>query len=162
MGSGPGRVIPKTSKWYSLPSRLALDIREWSGKVKHVELLVDELFAVAFTAFADVWPRAAETEMGAALCAIGAGRTLTFGLTSIPYWRVGYSECCLSTKISFTKLKLGTDAKTNRLSDSLNSFILVLKDRLYFKVPAQTKPIGKQQLMCTFLAVFLWDISLLN
>ena len=93
---------------------------EW--EYKHAELQVDERFAVAFTAFADVWPRAAETEMGAALCAIGAGRTLTFGLTSIPYWRVGYSKCCLSTKISFKKLKIGKDAKTNRLSDSLNSF----------------------------------------
>ena len=34
--------------------------------------------AVALTAFADAWPRAIETEIGAALCAIGAGRTLTF------------------------------------------------------------------------------------
>ena len=32
---------------------------------------------VAFTAFADVWPRATETEIGAALCAIGMGMTLT-------------------------------------------------------------------------------------
>ena len=32
--------------------------------------------AVAFTAFADVLPRATETEIGD-LCAIGAGRTLT-------------------------------------------------------------------------------------
>ena len=37
--------------------------------------------AVAFTAFADVSPRAIETEMGAALCAIGAERTLAFALT---------------------------------------------------------------------------------
>ena len=34
--------------------------------------------ALAFNAFADVWPRATETEISAALCAIGAGRTLTF------------------------------------------------------------------------------------
>ena len=33
--------------------------------------------AVAFTAFADVWPRDTETEIGAALCVIGAGRILT-------------------------------------------------------------------------------------
>ena len=33
---------------------------------------------VAFTAFADAWPRAAGTDIGAALCSIGAGRTLTF------------------------------------------------------------------------------------
>ena len=39
---------------------------------------MDELPAVAFTAFAVAWPRATETEIGAALCAIGAGRTLTF------------------------------------------------------------------------------------
>ena len=29
-------------------------------------------------AFADAWPTAIETEIGTALCAIGAGRTLTF------------------------------------------------------------------------------------
>ena len=39
---------------------------------------MDQPPTVAFTAFADVWPRATETEIGAALCAIGAGRTLTF------------------------------------------------------------------------------------
>ena len=33
--------------------------------------------AVAFSAFADVWPRATETEIGAALCANAPGRTLT-------------------------------------------------------------------------------------
>ena len=59
-------------------NEMALDIREWSGKVKHAELPMDQPPAVAFTAFADVWPRAAETEIGTALCAIGAGRTLTF------------------------------------------------------------------------------------
>ena len=39
---------------------------------------MDQPPAVSFTAFADVWPRATETEIGAALCAIDAGRTLTF------------------------------------------------------------------------------------
>ena len=39
---------------------------------------MDQCPAVAFTAFADKWPRAAETEIGVALCAIGAGRTMTF------------------------------------------------------------------------------------
>ena len=34
--------------------------------------------AVAFTAFADVWPRATQTETGAVLCAMGVGRTSTF------------------------------------------------------------------------------------
>ena len=37
---------------------------------------MDQLPAVALTAFADTWPRAIETEIGTALCAIGAGRTL--------------------------------------------------------------------------------------
>ena len=37
---------------------------------------MDQPPAVAFTAFADAWPRATEMEIGAALCAIGAGRTL--------------------------------------------------------------------------------------
>ena len=35
---------------------------------------------VAFTAFADVWPRASEMEIGAAPCAIGVGRTITLTL----------------------------------------------------------------------------------
>ena len=35
--------------------------------------------SAAFTAFADAWPRATETEIGAALCATGVGRTLTKG-----------------------------------------------------------------------------------
>ena len=35
---------------------------------------MDQPPAVAFTAFADVWPWAIEAEMGAALCAIGAGK----------------------------------------------------------------------------------------
>ena len=39
---------------------------------------MDQPPTVALTAFADAWPRAIETEIGAALCAIGAGRTLTF------------------------------------------------------------------------------------
>ena len=52
---------------YYLPSRLALDIREWSRKVKHAELPVNQPPAVAFTAFADVLPKATETEIGAAL-----------------------------------------------------------------------------------------------
>ena len=32
---------------------------------------MDQPPAIAFTAFADAWPRAIETEIGAALCAIG-------------------------------------------------------------------------------------------
>ena len=39
---------------------------------------MDQPPAVALTAFPDAWPRAIETEIGAALCAIGVGRTLTF------------------------------------------------------------------------------------
>ena len=39
---------------------------------------MDQPPTVAFTTFPDVWPRATETEIGAALCAIGAGKTLTF------------------------------------------------------------------------------------
>ena len=42
--------------------------------MKHAELPVDQPPAVAVTAFADAWPRAIETEIGAALCAIGAGK----------------------------------------------------------------------------------------
>ena len=41
---------------------------------------MDQPPAAAFTAFADVWPRAIEMEKGAALYAIGAGNTMTFFL----------------------------------------------------------------------------------
>ena len=44
---------------------------------------MDQPPAVALTAFADAWPRAIETEIGAALCAIGAGRTLTLTFDSV-------------------------------------------------------------------------------
>ena len=44
---------------------------------------MDQPPAVAFTAFADVRPRATETEIGAVLCAIGAGGTLTFFCTKL-------------------------------------------------------------------------------
>ena len=39
---------------------------------------MDQPPAVAFTAFADAWPRAIETEIGAALCAIGRGKDFDF------------------------------------------------------------------------------------
>ena len=35
---------------------------------------MDQPPAVAFIAFTDAWQRAIETEMGASLCAIGAGK----------------------------------------------------------------------------------------
>ena len=43
---------------------------------------MDQPLAVALTAFADAWPRAIETEIGTALCTIGAGRTLTLTFDS--------------------------------------------------------------------------------
>ena len=43
---------------------------------------MDQPPAVAFTAFADRWPRATKAEIGAALCAIGTGRTLPLILTT--------------------------------------------------------------------------------
>ena len=46
-----------------------------------IEKKVDQPPVIAFTAFADVWPRDTETEIGAALCAISAERTLTLTLT---------------------------------------------------------------------------------
>ena len=42
---------------------------------------MDQHPAVAFIVFVDVWPRASEMEIGAVLCVIGAGTTLTFHLT---------------------------------------------------------------------------------
>ena len=35
---------------------------------------MDQPHAVAFTALTDAWPRAIETDIGAALCALGAGK----------------------------------------------------------------------------------------
>ena len=66
-----------------MPSRLAFNIREWSGKVKRAELPVDQPPTIAFTGFENVWPRAIETEIGPALCPIGPGRTLTFFSTTL-------------------------------------------------------------------------------
>ena len=43
---------------------------------------MDQPHAVAFTAFADAWPSAIETEIGAALCAIGAGKD--FNIFDLP------------------------------------------------------------------------------
>ena len=43
---------------------------------------MDQPPAVAFTAFADVWPRAIEMEIGAALCAIGRGKDFDFDFDS--------------------------------------------------------------------------------
>ena len=42
---------------------------------------MDQPPAVVFTAFADVWPRATETEIGAAQCAIGARKNFNFDFT---------------------------------------------------------------------------------
>ena len=57
---------------------------------------MDQPSTVAFTAFADVWPRARETEIGAALCAIGAGRTFTIFDLYVSVYFLHYS---LSAKI---------------------------------------------------------------
>ena len=78
-GSSHGRVIPKTLKmvlaaflfWRSKNEKR-------SGEVKHAELPVDQPPAVALTVLADAWPRAIETEIGAALCAIGRGKDFDF------------------------------------------------------------------------------------
>ena len=40
-GSNPGRVIPKTLKWYLLPSCQTLGIQEWRRAVEHALLPVD-------------------------------------------------------------------------------------------------------------------------
>ena len=39
---------------------------------------MDQPPTVAFTAFADAWPRTTETETGGALCVIGAGKDFEF------------------------------------------------------------------------------------
>ena len=47
---------------------------------------MDQPPAVALAAFADVWPRATEKEIGTALCAIGAGRTSTLTHSVLSCW----------------------------------------------------------------------------
>ena len=42
---------------------------------------MDQPPAVALTAFADAWPRAIETEIGAALCAIRRGKDFDFDIS---------------------------------------------------------------------------------
>ena len=54
--------------------------------------------AVVFTTFAGVWRRATETEIGAALCAVGAGRVLTFFMFVLCYFI--YFLCCISSCLS--------------------------------------------------------------
>ena len=50
---------------------------------------MDQPPAVALIAFADAWPRAIETEIGAALCAIGRGKDFDFDfLTTLYYTKV--------------------------------------------------------------------------
>ena len=56
---------------------------------------MDQPPALAFITFADVWPRATETEIGAALCAIGAGRTLNFFDHHIIDSQLGWQEVSL-------------------------------------------------------------------
>ena len=67
---------------------------EW--EVKLAELIVDQPHAVAFIAFTDAWPRAIETEIGAALCAIGRRK----GLFDIFYRLV--LLCCILTVFSYS------------------------------------------------------------
>ena len=53
---------------------------------------MDQPLAVAFTAFADAWPRAIETEIGAALCVIGRGK----GLYLTGHYQIGAVDLKLS------------------------------------------------------------------
>ena len=67
MGSNPGRVITKTFKMVLTAFSPGARHMSMEGKVKLVELPLDQPPAVAFNAFADAWPRAIEMEIGAAL-----------------------------------------------------------------------------------------------
>ena len=80
VGSSPSRVIPKTLKWYSLPFCLALDVWEWSGKVKHAKLPVEQPPLEFSLHLQKCRLELLETEIGAALCTIGAGGVLTFDI----------------------------------------------------------------------------------
>ena len=77
-GRSPGRVIPMTLNMVlaAFSSGARKMRKEW--EVKHAELPVNQPPAVAFTAFADAWPRAIETEVGVALCTIGRGKDFDF------------------------------------------------------------------------------------
>ena len=47
---------------------------------------MDQPPAVAFTSFADAWPMAIETEIGATLCAIGCGKDLIYSLPMLIHY----------------------------------------------------------------------------
>ena len=64
---------------------------------------MDQPPAVALTAFPDAWPRARETEIGAALCAIGAGRTLTFDLIMLVIF-IAFSVFLLKAEVGWVKV----------------------------------------------------------
>ena len=83
--------------------------------------------AVAFTAFADVWPRANETEIGAVLCAIGAGKDfdMTF-LSLIKLKKVPYTVICIVTN-AFLLLKTGKAATYQVMTYCKCSFLNAIR-----------------------------------
>ena len=63
---------------------------------------MDQPPAVALTAFADAWPRAIETEIGAALCAIGRGKDFDFDFFFGPtLWLIEKLLLILTVYLSF-------------------------------------------------------------
>ena len=57
--------------------------------------------AVAITAFAEAWPRAIETEIGAALCAIDAGKDFYISMLNYqPFIFLALPGCCVKNQHS--------------------------------------------------------------
>ena len=76
VGSSPGRVIPKTLKVVLTAFSSGTRHMRMEWKVKLAKLPAVQPPAVAFTAFADSWPRGRETEIGATVYTIGRGKGL--------------------------------------------------------------------------------------
>ena len=101
---------------------------------------MDQPPAVALTAFADAWPRAIETEIGAALCAIGHGKELWL-LNTLPtrknlcLWKLRQSSDCQFCLLPETLLHVVASCKvcleqgryTWRHNSILNSLATSLK-----------------------------------
>ena len=94
---------------------------------------VDQPPAVALTALADAWPRAIETEIGAALCAIGAGRSLTFLIRNLCN---DFHTSFITSQFKSPFLHVGRGVQGDYLSLllfnlCLNTFIQHIKEEKY-------------------------------
>ena len=83
---------------------------------------MDQPPAVAFTSFADVWPRATEMEIGAVLCAIGAGKDFDFDK-----WAWPSRHTFLKTALNYLTSQVATTCQkmSNVMHLTRHGFILI-------------------------------------